>query len=111
MSEAAASQPAAAEATTTTSATYQHETDQLEPTSARASKEGPLEPSNLTEVQAGDVDTHSSSTRSQAGTTTGGDEVLERARELMVVSPRISFLARGNFLREACYSVGISAVM
>ncbi|CAM9955441.1 unnamed protein product, partial [Ectocarpus sp. 12 AP-2014] len=73
MSEAAASQPAAAEATTTTVATCQHETDQLEPTS------------NLPEVQAGDVDdgTHTSSTRSQAGTTTGGDEVLERARELM----------------------------
>ncbi|CAN0024123.1 unnamed protein product, partial [Ectocarpus sp. 6 AP-2014] len=88
MSDAAASQPVAAEATTTTAATCQHETDQLEPPSARASKEGPLEPSNLPEVQAGDVDagTQTSSTRSQAGTTcttTGGDEVLERARELM----------------------------
>ncbi|CAM9151743.1 unnamed protein product [Ectocarpus fasciculatus] len=89
MSEAAASQSAAAAAAkTATIAACQHEKDQLQPTSAGASEEGPLEPSKRPEVQAGGVDagTHTSSPRSQAGTTltgTGGDEVLERARELM----------------------------
>lgn len=109
MAEAAASQPAAAEAKTIAAPPCQHEKDQFEPTSARASEEGPLELSNLPEVQAGGVDAGTHTTLSKGsppGTTTvGGDEVLERARELMAVSPLILFGARGSLLREACYSV------